>query len=57
MKLLFEESRNEPGTVIILSKAESDALVSIVAGFLTTKPNKRSAAYKLADRLDNELLM
>lgn len=57
MKLFFEEIRKDPGSIIILTKDESDALVSIVSSFLNTKPNKRSSAYKLAHRLDNELLV
>lgn len=56
MKLLFEETRKEPGTIIVLTKAESGALVEVVAGFLKTNPNKRSAAYKLAKKLDDDLL-
>lgn len=56
MRLLFEETSSAPATVILLSKAENNALLGIVDGYLKTKPNKRSAAYKLAKRFDTELL-
>jgi hypothetical protein len=57
MKLFFEEVRKEPGTVMILTKAESDAMVAIIGDYLKTKPNKRSAAFKLATRIDEEFLV
>ena len=57
MKLFFEEVRKDPGTILIMNKAEADALLKIVEGYLKTKPNKRSGAYKLAQLLDNELLV
>lgn len=57
MRVLIEETKgNAPALILLLGKAENDALVSIVAGYLATKPNKRSAAYKLATALDGELL-
>jgi hypothetical protein len=57
MRVLIEEGGgNKPALMLLLGKAENDALVTIVAGFLKTKPNKRSAAYKLAYALDGELL-
>lgn len=55
MKILYaDESDND--LVIILKKKENDALAAIVCGFLKTKPNKQSAAYKLAQSLDDWLL-
>lgn len=57
MRVLIEEGGgNKPALILLLGKAENDALVSVVAGYLKTKPNKRSAAYKLAEKLDGELL-
>lgn len=57
MKLFFEEVRKAPGTVMILTKAESEAMINIVCAYLKTNPNKRSAAFKLATRIDDEFLV
>ena len=56
MKLLFESVEKRPVTAIILDKSESDALAGVLCAYLKTKPNKRSAAYKLAEKLEGELL-
>lgn len=57
MKVFFDDAAGQQAdTIIILSKKESEALIDIIAGYVKTKPNKRSKAYKLADDLDNRLL-
>lgn len=55
MRLLYSDE-NDKDVVLILTKKENDALVTIVAEYLKTKPNKRSGAFRLAASLDDRLL-
>lgn len=55
MKMLYDDKGNE--FAIVFDKKEAKALIEIIAAALKSDKalNKRSAAYKIAMQIDNEL--